>query len=280
MLTSSQIRQIARQQRQRCVEIVCSATEGHSVRIRIAPDDTAPVPAKPERIIVRSENLGNAVLGGPLVPGSVWQPGDCVDEGQVLALVELGDERRAVLSPAQATVNAVLVKAGQRVDYGMPLFELHTDLSTSTSLDRGRLPELIDLVADERIEELHVVERGVEYHVILRAGAGWPPAATPARPGAVLGSPPAPQAAGGATSSHLLPAPLAGTFYRAAGAGSEPLVDVGTFVEPGMPVCFVEAMKIMNEVRADRPGRVVRILVQEGQPIERDQPLFEIEAPS
>ncbi|MEU7586634.1 acetyl-CoA carboxylase biotin carboxyl carrier protein [Micromonospora sp. NPDC049230] len=72
-------------------------------------------------------------------------------------------------------------------------------------------------------------------------------------------------------------APLVGTFYRAAEPGAKPFVAVGDLVRPGQPVAIVEAMKLMNEVTADRAGRVVAILVEDGHPVEYDQPLVELD---
>jgi biotin carboxyl carrier protein len=71
-------------------------------------------------------------------------------------------------------------------------------------------------------------------------------------------------------------APLVGTFYRAPNPGAEPFVAVGQRVEPGQVVGIVEAMKVMNEITSDVAGRVVRILVEDGQPVEFGQPLIEI----
>lgn len=72
-------------------------------------------------------------------------------------------------------------------------------------------------------------------------------------------------------------APIVGTFYRAPEPGAGPFVAVGDLVRPGQPVAIVEAMKLMNEVTADRAGRVVAILVEDGQPVEYDQPLVELD---
>ncbi|WP_231931213.1 acetyl-CoA carboxylase biotin carboxyl carrier protein [Micromonospora coriariae] len=72
-------------------------------------------------------------------------------------------------------------------------------------------------------------------------------------------------------------APIVGTFYRAPEPGAAPFVAVGDLVRPGQPVAIVEAMKLMNEVAADRAGRVVAILVEDGQPVEYDQPLVELD---
>ncbi|WP_146765387.1 acetyl-CoA carboxylase biotin carboxyl carrier protein, partial [Micromonospora saelicesensis] len=72
-------------------------------------------------------------------------------------------------------------------------------------------------------------------------------------------------------------APIVGTFYRAPEPGARPFVAVGDLVRPGQPVAIVEAMKLMNEVIADRTGRVAAVLVEDGQPVEYDQPLVELD---
>lgn len=147
------------------------------------------------------------------------------------------------------------------------------------NFDTARLMALIDLVADERIEELQIIEGNVEYHLVLHANDRTAPAQAaeaPTTPSAAQDRAPEPKPMDVAGSHHLLVAPMSGTFYRAAGGGAQPLVELGARVEAGTPVCIVEAMKIMNEVVADRAGRIARILAQEGQPVEQDQPLFEI----
>ncbi|MET8360886.1 acetyl-CoA carboxylase biotin carboxyl carrier protein [Micromonospora sp. NPDC005171] len=97
-----------------------------------------------------------------------------------------------------------------------------------------------------------------------------PPAApAPGAPPAVL-RPPVPGRA-------AVRAPIVGTFYRASEPGARPFVAVGDLVRPGQPVAIVEAMKLMNEVTADRAGRVAAILVEDGQPVEYDQPLVELD---
>ena len=75
---------------------------------------------------------------------------------------------------------------------------------------------------------------------------------------------------------HLLRSPMVGTFYRAASPESEEFVKDGVSVELGQTLCIIEAMKIMNEIPADLSGTVEEILVENGQPVEYDQPLFRI----
>ncbi|SNR60038.1 acetyl-CoA carboxylase biotin carboxyl carrier protein [Desulfurobacterium atlanticum] len=76
---------------------------------------------------------------------------------------------------------------------------------------------------------------------------------------------------------HVVKSPIVGTFYRAPSPGAEPFVKEGDFVEKGQTLCIIEALKVMNEIESDVSGRVVKILVEDGQPVEFDQPLFHIE---
>ena len=70
---------------------------------------------------------------------------------------------------------------------------------------------------------------------------------------------------------------MVGTFYRAASPGAKPFVELGTVVKEGEAVCIVEAMKILNEIEADKSGTITQILVENGQAVEYGQPLFVIE---
>jgi acetyl-CoA carboxylase biotin carboxyl carrier protein len=103
----------------------------------------------------------------------------------------------------------------------------------------------------------------------------------------VPGSMEAPQgSSGGAPASaaeprssedlHLVKSPIVGTYYESPSPGTEAFVKVGTFVETGKILCIVEAMKLMNEIESDATGEVVRIFVENGQPVEYGQPLFGI----
>jgi acetyl-CoA carboxylase biotin carboxyl carrier protein len=78
-------------------------------------------------------------------------------------------------------------------------------------------------------------------------------------------------------SQVLIKSPMVGTFYRASSPDSPPFVEEGDMVSKGQPLCIVEAMKMMNEIESDAAGRVVRIMVENGQPVEYGQPLFVIE---
>lgn len=123
----------------------------------------------------------------------------------------------------------------------------------------------------------------VEWH-------GWAeevPAPRPAAPApsapatTAAAAPPAPSppvaAPAPAAGRSLLRSPIVGTFYRAPEPGAAPFIAVGDMVRPGQVIGIVEAMKLMNEVTADRAGRVVELLVEDGQPVEYDQPLVALE---
>ena len=75
---------------------------------------------------------------------------------------------------------------------------------------------------------------------------------------------------------HLIKSPIVGTYYGSPSPGTEAFVTVGTFVETGKVLCIVEAMKLMNEIESDVSGEIVRIFVENGQPVEYGQPLFGI----
>jgi acetyl-CoA carboxylase biotin carboxyl carrier protein len=75
---------------------------------------------------------------------------------------------------------------------------------------------------------------------------------------------------------HLIKSPIVGTYYESPSPGAEPFVKVGGYVETGQTLCIVEAMKLMNEIESDTSGEVLRIFVENGQPVEYGQPLFGI----
>jgi acetyl-CoA carboxylase biotin carboxyl carrier protein len=75
---------------------------------------------------------------------------------------------------------------------------------------------------------------------------------------------------------HIIPSPIVGTFYRSPSPSADPFVKIGSNVEPDSVVCIIEAMKLMNEIQAEAAGEVVKIYVENGQPVEYGQPLFGI----
>ena len=79
-----------------------------------------------------------------------------------------------------------------------------------------------------------------------------------------------------AATGHSVKSPMVGTFYRAPSPNSQPFIEIGQSVKPGDTICIIEAMKMMNQIEADKAGTVEAILVEDGQPVEFDQPLFTI----
>ena len=94
----------------------------------------------------------------------------------------------------------------------------------------------------------------------------------------VIPAPPVSSVAGSSSSSgHIVKSPFVGTFYRSSSPTSDPFVEVGKRVKKGQTLCIVEAMKLMNEIEADKDGVIKEIRAESGQPVEYDQPLFVIE---
>jgi acetyl-CoA carboxylase biotin carboxyl carrier protein len=152
-------------------------------------------------------------------------------------------------------------------------------------MDLRKLKKLIDLVEQSGIAELEITE-GEEKVRISRGSVQALATATPlAPPPAPAPVPPAAAASGqsagtdgepaaDAVQGHVMKAPMVGTFYRASAPGAKPFVDVGQTVAAGEVVCIIEAMKLLNEIEADRDGTVKAILVENGQPVEYGEPLF------
>ncbi len=153
-------------------------------------------------------------------------------------------------------------------------------------MDLRKLKTLIDLVSESNISELEITEADGKVRIVkadpsfvaqpgqaqmyaMAAPVALAPAAAPAAAAAPeVAAPPA---------GHAVKSPMVGTFYRTANPGAKPFVELGTVVKEGQPVCIIEAMKIMNEIEADKSGTITRILCENGQPVEYGQPLFIIE---
>ncbi len=151
-------------------------------------------------------------------------------------------------------------------------------------MDLRKLKKLIDLVEESGIAEIEVTE-GEEKVRITRSLAAPQPvyAAAPAVAAAPAPAAAAPAAAAGAPAaperdlSKAQTSPMVGTFYRAPGPNAPAFVEVGQSVNAGDTLCIIEAMKLMNEIEAERSGVVKEILVENGQPVEFGEPLFIIE---
>jgi len=151
-------------------------------------------------------------------------------------------------------------------------------------MDLRKLKTLIDLVSESNVSELEITEADgkvrivkadkqasapVMHYAVAPPPQGVPVAAVP--PAAAPVAQPAPE------PGHIVKSPMVGTFYRSASPGSEAFAEIGTVVKEGQAICIIEAMKIMNEIEADKAGTVKQILCENGQAVEFGQPLFIIE---
>jgi acetyl-CoA carboxylase biotin carboxyl carrier protein len=151
-------------------------------------------------------------------------------------------------------------------------------------MDLRKLKTLIDLVSESNVSELEITEAEGKVRIV-KAPAYGPatavayapaPAAVAAAPVALAPAAAVP-AAPAAPAGHTVKSPMVGTFYRQASPGAKAFVEVGSVVKEGDTICIVEAMKILNEIEADKSGTVSQILVENGEAVEYGQPLFVIE---
>ena len=151
-------------------------------------------------------------------------------------------------------------------------------------MDLRKLKTLIDLVSESNISELEITEADGKVRIVKAdptAVAAPVYAAAPAAP-VVMAAPAAPAAAPVAAAEpvetgHVVKSPMVGTFYRASSPNAKPFADVGQTVKEGEAICIIEAMKIMNEIEADKSGTITKVLCENGQAVEFGQPLFIIE---
>ena len=153
-------------------------------------------------------------------------------------------------------------------------------------MDIRKIKKLIELLEESGISELEITE-GEESVRISRNGPAqhfapqmqhYAPAPQHAAPAPVAAPAAAPAAdAPKAISGHVVKSPMVGSFYRAASPTAKAFVEVGQSVKVGDTLCIVEAMKMMNQIQSDKAGVVKEILVENGDAVEFDQPLFVIE---
>ncbi|HEX4618457.1 MAG TPA: acetyl-CoA carboxylase biotin carboxyl carrier protein [Steroidobacteraceae bacterium] len=156
-------------------------------------------------------------------------------------------------------------------------------------MDIRKIKKLIELLEESGIAEIEIKE-GEEGVRISRMGAGAgvqplthvvhtaapgglphrAPELAPAAPGEGAAGKPRP-------NEHVITAPMVGTFYAAPSPGAKPFVEIGDEIKVGQVLCVIEAMKMMNQIEADKAGRVASIMARNGDPVEFGQPLFVIE---
>ncbi len=152
-------------------------------------------------------------------------------------------------------------------------------------MDLRKLKTLIDLVSDSNVSELEITEAEGKVRIVKAMGGavqGYVPVQAIAQPPLAAAPVPvaAPAAAAVATpalAEHAVKSPMVGTFYRSSSPGAKAFVEVGDSIKAGETICIIEAMKILNEIEADKSGTVAQILCENGQAVEYGQPLFIIE---
>ena len=153
-------------------------------------------------------------------------------------------------------------------------------------MDLRKLKTLIDLVSESNVSELEITEAEGKVRIVKSAPVSavapvtYSMAPAPVAPQVVPLVETAPVAAAAAPTppaGHMVKSPMVGTFYRASSPGAKPFVEVGDTIKEGETICIVEAMKILNEIEADKSGTVIQILVENGQAVEYGQPLYVIE---
>jgi len=158
-------------------------------------------------------------------------------------------------------------------------------------MDLRKLKTLIDLVSESNVSELEITEAEGKVRIVKSAPIGvaapvtYAMAPAPAQTSPVVSVPAvevssaagAAAAAPQAPAGHTVKSPMVGTFYRSSSPGAKAFVEIGDTIKEGETICIVEAMKILNEIEADKTGTVTQILVENGQAVEYGQPLFVIE---
>ncbi len=154
-------------------------------------------------------------------------------------------------------------------------------------MDLRKLKTLIDLVSESNVSELEITEAEGKVRIVKSAPvvaaapvtySMTPSNVAPQAAPAVEAAPAAAVAAAPAAPvGHTVKSPMVGTFYRSSSPGAKAFVEVGDTIKEGETICIVEAMKILNEIEADKSGTVTQILVDNGQAVEYGQPMFVIE---
>lgn len=157
-------------------------------------------------------------------------------------------------------------------------------------MDIRKIKKLIEMIGDSDIAEIEIKEGEESVRISRYSGVGavqQPVSVVQAGVPMGMGVPQvqmtaAPAAApksddGDRITGHIVRSPMVGTFYRSSTPGAKVFVEVGQRVEAGETLCIIEAMKILNQIEADKSGKITKILVENGQPVEYNQPLFIIE---
>ena len=150
-------------------------------------------------------------------------------------------------------------------------------------MDLRKLKTLIDLVSESNVSELEITEAEGKVRIVKSGPTPMAMVAAPVAAAPVAVAAPATAAPAAAAPveaepvGHQVKSPMVGTFYRASSPGAKSFVEVGSQVKEGDTICIIEAMKILNEIEADKSGTITQILAENGQAVEYGAPLFVIE---
>lgn len=155
-------------------------------------------------------------------------------------------------------------------------------------MDIRKVKKLIELLEESGIAEIEIKEGEESVRISRQSQASQTMMAAPAAfapsppipattPAAAVAEAPTAEPAAETIEGHAIKSPMVGTFYRAPSPGASPFVEVGQTVSAGDTLCIIEAMKLLNQIEADKAGTIKAILVENGQPVEYDQPLFIID---
>jgi acetyl-CoA carboxylase biotin carboxyl carrier protein len=166
--------------------------------------------------------------------------------------------------------------------------------STSSAYDLKQIREIVGLMAENNLTYFHSEQKGAKLELrrgsdidavkeLLKSmpvssGAPIAYAAAPAHTAAPALAGSAAAAVPSEAMGPTINSPMVGTFYRSASPGEKSIANVGDTVGENSNVCIIEAMKVMNEIKADARGTIVRVLVEDGKPVQYGQPLFELKA--
>ncbi|MBH96406.1 MAG: acetyl-CoA carboxylase, biotin carboxyl carrier protein [Gammaproteobacteria bacterium] len=151
-------------------------------------------------------------------------------------------------------------------------------------MDIRKIKKLIELLHDTDVAEIEISEgeesvritRGNSNQVTIQSPqTNWPPGSVTPQPVVTMTTKETAPASA-ATSGHRVKSPMVGTFYRSPSPDAAAFIEIGSEVKRGDTICIVEAMKMMNQIEADTSGKVLEILVEDGDPVEFDQPLVVI----
>jgi acetyl-CoA carboxylase biotin carboxyl carrier protein len=156
--------------------------------------------------------------------------------------------------------------------------------AAASNFDLAHIREIVGLMADNDLSYFHFEQK--ESKLEIRRGSDFAAAGDllkhlpvpTAAPVAVAAAPAAAAAAPSGPAGPTINSPMVGTFYRSAAPGEKAFINVGDQVDENTTVCIIEAMKVMNEIKAEARGTVARILAEDGKPVQYGQPLFELKA--